>query len=656
MIQVSEEFRKAMDERRDFRCCGEVTLADGSELVLTEDDLTLSGNSVTDGAGDQRLPLGTAVSRTAVVEIMNDDGHLDGYDFFGARLRLWLVFALAETEERIDFGRFTVLEPETWGETVTVSACDDMYRADKPYVTDLPFPATLGTMFRDICERCDIPYSTAAFPHQDFAVASPPDGEMTFRQVLGYIAMLAGGNARVSRDGRMEILAYDFSRAPDHVLAAWDSLKTDTDDILITGLETTVTGTDETGRTVRTRVLEGEEGYVLCLENPLFAGEERQALALIGQGLIGARFRRFSGEHAAYPMAEFMDTASVVDRKGNAYATVLTDVDFVFCGSTALANSAEPAIRSSSRYVTPEVKARIAARELVEREKTERETAMERLAGLLSQSGGLFSTEQTLEDGSHIYYLHNKPTMAGSSNIIKLTADAIGLSLDGGATWPYGFTVTGEMVMGIIQAEGLNADWVRFGTLARERVEGLDEMAASFQVLQERIESKVWQTDIDEAVDSASQTTMEQVVSMVQDSEGIIMEAMQEYARTSDLDSFRESVRAQLGVLADQVVVEVARLTEEQRAINDDLQGKYAGLIKYYRFTADGLEIGDSASQLILRLTNDRLAFLDNGQEVAYISDRKLYITDAHLLNSLRVGNFAWVPRSNGNLSLVRMD
>lgn len=181
-------------------------------------------------------------------------------------------------------------------------------------------------------------------------------------------------------------------------------------------------------------------------------------------------------------------------------------------------------------------------------------------------------------------------------------------------------------------------------------------MAASFQVLQERIESKVWQTDIDEAVDSASQTTMEQVVSMVQDSEGIIMEAMQEYARTSDLDSFRESVRAQLGVLADQVVVEVARLTEEQRAINDDLQGKYAGLIKYYRFTADGLEIGDSASQLILRLTNDRLAFLDNGQEVAYISDRKLYITDAHLLNSLRVGNFAWVPRSNGNLSLVRMD
>ena len=82
----------------------------------------------------------------------------------------------------------------------------------------------------------------------------------------------------------------------------------------------------------------------------------------------------------------------------------------------------------------------------------------------------------------------------------------------------------------------------------------------------------------------------------------------------------------------------------------------YEQITKYYRFTADGLVIGDSESELTLRLDNGRLSFLDKGAEVAYISDRTMYITDGRFLNSLRIGSFAFIPRENGNLSFVKVD
>ena len=77
-------------------------------------------------------------------------------------------------------------------------------------------------------------------------------------------------------------------------------------------------------------------------------------------------------------------------------------------------------------------------------------------------------------------------------------------------------------------------------------------------------------------------------------------------------------------------------------------------LLSYFDFKADGLIIGTNSSNVKLRLGNDKIQFLKDGAEVAYLSDGKLYVTDAHFLNSLVLGNFEFVPRSNGNLSLRR--
>lgn len=483
-----------MAQRTDFRSYAVITLADGTELTVPESGFVIGGNRITDGAGADGLPLGVAVGRTIELSLMNDDDHLASYDFFGARIRLYLSFALADTTERIELGCFTVLEPESYGETVVITASDDMHKADRDWTATKTAPISLSSLFQDVCTLCGIPYSTARFANDDFVVdALPEAGACTCREMLGFIAMIAGGNARVNRQGTMEIIRYALdAETADHTLADWTTPATiGTDDILITGVQTVVSGTDDAGEGTETTILDGAAGYVLDLENPLWAGKETTGLALAGAAVIGQSLRKFEGEYIGYPIAEFMDTVDVVDRKGRHYRSVLTDIEFVFCGCTTLSCSAQSAVRNSSRYISAEAKALIEARKLVLQEKTARETAVSNLAERLTAAGGLYSTAEVQEDGSTIYYLHDKPTLAESQNVMKLTADVIGFSTDGGKNYPFGFAITGEAIMGIIQAEGVNTEWLKSGVSTMDQIEGL---ANEFEVTREGLRSEVSQS------------------------------------------------------------------------------------------------------------------------------------------------------------------
>jgi len=57
----------------------------------------------------------------------------------------------------------------------------------------------------------------------------------------------------------------------------------------------------------------------------------------------------------------------------------------------------------------------------------------------------------------------------------------------------------------------------------------------------------------------------------------------------------------------------------------------------------------------MLKISNDKISFLQNGIEIAYMTDNKLYITDGEFLNSLQLGNFAIYPRTSGNLSFKKI-
>lgn len=536
MINVSNAFLEKMQESTDFRCHAEITLLDGTVLEPTDNEFTIGGNRILDGAGANSLPLGMAVGRSIEISLMNDEGQFDDYAFFGARIKLWLTFALqdgtgssgssvavfddgngnitfgnpvsafddgngnlridsfsanddgagnlfllnsgSQSIERVHIGNFTVVSPELRGSTVTISATDDMYRAEKEYFTNLVFPTTLGEMFREACTVCGIPFATSNFNNASFVVDSTPTDVETFRDLFGYIACIAGGNARINLMGNMEILSYNFSAsAPRHNLTNWAGTPAlDTDNITITGIKTVVSASTEEG-TTEEEIICGADGYVLLVDNPLIVGHEQSAVDLIGSILVGVSFRKFDGEHIAYPLAEFMDLAQITDRKGNTYLSVITDIEFVFSACTSFSNSAASAVDNSVlRRRSQESKAIVEAKRLVTEEKTSRQAAVEQLNKNIADSNGLYRTAVDQGDGSQIVYVHDKPSLSESSTVICVTGNSVGVSTDGGQTYSFGFSVDGHLIAGILEAEGINADWIRIGTIPSEKVDGLEAL------------------------------------------------------------------------------------------------------------------------------------------------------------------------------------
>lgn len=471
MINVSDEFKQLMTERQNFKCNAEVTLANGTVLPLGEDDFSIDNNSLVDAAGANTIPLGVALSRNVQLEIMNDDDHLSNYDFFGAKIRLYLTFELSETTEKIEYGTFTVTQPESYGNVVTIVGYDDMYKADKAYSTTLTFPATAKSVLVDSCDTCGILIGDSNFLHNDFQIPTMPSSEYTHRQIIGFISMIACGNARIDRTGRLQIMTYDFDYDSEniHKLVDYNNLTSDTNDVQVTGVRMTqkVTTTDDDGNTSDTEktVQVGKDGYVLSVENPLVTGHEETLISWIYEKFENVTFRAFTMDYISYPIAEFMDKIKVTDWRENSFYSVLTDVNFVFFGYTTLKNSAESPLRNQSNYTSSNQKAIIQGKQLVEQERNNRQNAVDKMQEALKNSNGMYSTQEVLLDGSTIYYLHDKPTMKESKNVIKLTAEVIGFSIDGGKTYPYGFTITGEMVARLLYTEGINADYINTGAL-----------------------------------------------------------------------------------------------------------------------------------------------------------------------------------------------
>lgn len=501
MINVSKEFWEEMRTRTDFKPAASIKLSDGTVLNVDSSDFTLSNNSLVDGAGESSIPLGVAIQKNIQIELVNDDDKYSGYDFVLAEITLFLEFELSASVESIQYGKYTVVSPFTRGSTVIITAVDDMYMADVPYDTKLAFPATIGEMLRDSCSATGISLYSSEFSNNDFVVAEKPKG-FTHRQVIGFIAMIAGGNARINRSGYLEILTYDFwmnekvwdggnfqewtsentidggtfdpwttgrdvsseefsESKKYHVLYKWlNDPKIDTDDILITGLQTTYTKENE-----EKTLLIGLDNYVLSIENPLIAGKEQDVLQYLLTKLLGLRFRQFTGDHVSYPLAEFMDAVIVVDRKGNIYNSFITDVDFSFLGMTIFKNSATPVLSNKRSYSSSKVEVLRQAKQMIAYEKSEREKAIEKLNETLANSSGMYVTEERQPDNSVIYYAHNKPTLSESDIVWKYTSEAIAVSTDGGKTYSYGFTVTGDMITRILSTEGISASWINSGTL-----------------------------------------------------------------------------------------------------------------------------------------------------------------------------------------------
>lgn len=457
MINVSNAFKQGLENGEKVWIEVDITFSDGTSKHL-KDEIMSGNNSFSDCAESSSFPIGCVICKSMTLELDNTSDQWKDYYFYMAKVHAYLKMQIdANTIETIDKGIYTVTAPEQYGEILNLTVLDDMYKTNAVHSTKLVLPQTVENLVRDACGTLGIAAGFSKMAHGDLIINELPK-DMTYRQLFGWAAMLDTANARLDHNGSLQFVGWNLDATPSIELTDYISMPTvSSDDIVITGINIISGDNSETY---------GTSDYILSMENNLVGESDLATVAAqIGDSIIGAKFRNLQGDMAFNPLLEFGDVAYTYDRNLNQYVTPLTDVSYTINGKTTLKTQADDPIRGMSLYYSGATKAIVAARRLVEKEKNARELAIEKLQESLSVGSGLFATYVQQEDGSTISYFHDKASLAESKNVIKITSEAIGVSNDGGKTYPFGFELTGTMITKLLYAEGINADYIDSGAL-----------------------------------------------------------------------------------------------------------------------------------------------------------------------------------------------
>lgn len=519
MLSASFEMRRQLAENSKVELKATLTLADGTSEELAGEDFAMGGMSVTQATSSMgSFDVGAAIVGTCDLTLANYDQGFDDHDFTGATLVPYAGATLEDgTTEWLRKGTYGVEQPDSYGSTISLHCLDNMRLLQQVAYSDVTtaYPATLQTIVRDICSECSITNLDDRFPNYDYEVPERPDDDgLTCLDVIGYVAQVAGCFARCDEWGRLEIAWYDTSAyetedwldggtyltsdvpysdgdeadgggfmddedeadGGDFDQPAWaqisqlSSLSVMTDDVVITGVSVTAHNEVNSDGTIGDdgeTYLYGTAGYVLSIEDNPFVryGEAQDVATQVGAMCVGMRFRPFDASGLGSPAWEAGDPIIVTDARQRTYLSWLTSYTWKAGAYATLACTAEAPARNSAAGASALTRAIVEARNAVRVEMSARELALRNLATQLASSSGLYMTTDAQQDGSTIYYMHDKSTLAESTIVWKLTANAFGISTDGGQTYPYGLDVTGTAILNRIYAIGIVADYITSGNI-----------------------------------------------------------------------------------------------------------------------------------------------------------------------------------------------
>lgn len=491
MINVSTQLKKESLTNRNYYVTANVTLSNGATLKLGKKDFYLSGNSLVDSADSGDFPVGVAIEKTASLSLVNDDGRFDGYNFNAARFVIFLNVRLSDRIETIKRGTYIVSKKPATASEISLSLLDKMHNADKTYDSNLSFPCTVKELLSECCQQCGITLGDAMFPNADFQIQKAPSNA-TYRTVIGMCAGIVGGNARIDENDLLRIITFDktftnttiydggavknwtngddldggtlnpwttgtavdggtLSNNDYHALFSIQNLQYDVDDVIVTGVKYVE---DET------EYMSGQDGYVITIDNQLLSGNAQAGIEAIGSQLIGLRMRPFSCDGIANGYATFGDPVEFIDTKNRVFRSFVTNVEFVFGGSTSWGCSAKSAEEDVSEFVGGQQAAVEQSKKDIEKKLSAYDVKLKQMNELAANTLGFFYTEEIQEDDSVITYRHDKPTLADSKVIYKTGVDGFFLSVDGGQTWKAGFDSNGDAVLNILYAIGIQSEWI----------------------------------------------------------------------------------------------------------------------------------------------------------------------------------------------------
>ena len=509
MRDISNRFKNEQNnDNRNYLKYADITLTDGTVINLTNADFWSNGMKFEDSVSDDNVfKIGSANINTLNLSINNFDGKYTDYDFTDATVICYVgielesedTSALLDTTgdkildttgneiivhknaliEKIRICTMTVIDTPYQNTTIIELQCEDnMQKFDHDYsASKLKYPATRKQIIQDACKVCGVTLDTLNFYQDSYQIPARPDDEaLTFRQVIAWVCQIGCQYARCDKYGRLTIKWYDteIADADRVVIKSTNGFTPNLDDVVITGVQVTEYLESTSENEEASSYLYGEEGYVLKIsENKLIPqGTGEVVASIIGEKCVGMSFRPFETECLTDIVLEAGDAVLITDRKGKRYKSFLTNVVLQPGSFEQISCNAESAARNSSKTYSLVTQAAVDARKSVWRERTAREQALQEFKDRLDNSTGVYTTVQTQQDGSQIFYLHDKPTLAESQAVWKMTAEAWGVSTDGGQTWNGGMTVDGDTIVRILNAVGVNADWINAGAITVTDADG----------------------------------------------------------------------------------------------------------------------------------------------------------------------------------------
>lgn len=141
-------------------------------------------------------------------------------------------------------------------------------------------------------------------------------------------------------------------------------------------------------------------------------------------------------------------------------------------------------------------------------------------------------------------------------------------------------------------------------------------------------------------------------------SEQISSSVREEYISKSEMELIQQDFQTSITQNSSEIRMDFTSITNE---IKNTVATNQTLLEEYIRFKGALIELGKVGNAFTAELSNEELAFKENGQRIAYISNQILVITNAEIRNKLSLGNesrgwFDFLPRTSGNLSIKWRD
>lgn len=517
MLNVSAKWQRAvmLDNDINVNCFANIVTASGEKIPVSDSELWANGFEVNDSTSSNgTFTIGALIAGKLKIKLNNIYEDYSKYDFDKASVTAYVSKSFSDgTSEKLKIGEYRVSETSYDGSLITLTCLDNINNFNREYDSNLSYPTTAYEVVRDACIKCDVPFTMARFDNSDYVVNEIPSDnqKLTYGQVIAYILQLSGLWGKCGHDGELLIGWYDMSQFDSrgydggtfstkttpysdgdtlnggnftdyssgdtadggtftearnyHNIYTQKDLNVATDDVVITGVKVTVTSKED--KTKDVNALAGKEGYVVSIsDNPFISADKAQTVAnYIFKKIGGMRFRPLDATLLSNPLIESGDVALVTDRKQNTYSCFISNRTFTVGSGTKISCDAENASRNSADKFSNETKAVVQARKVAQAQLSAYDKQMQLLTQLMSQSLGLFKTEQKQEDGSIIYIMHNKADLNSSNIQWKMTANGMAVSSDYGKTWNAGIDKDGNAIFNIMSAIGINFDWAHGGTL-----------------------------------------------------------------------------------------------------------------------------------------------------------------------------------------------